>query len=77
MTDHGRRPERSPVPLPGSDKEEPGRQSLRVILPEEPPTLSLAAAAVLLRILRAAERHRIAGRTSEHEREDNQKRRAA
>ncbi len=54
MADQRNRPSRSAVPRPGSGQAEPGQQPLRMILPEHPPHLSPAAAAVLLRILRAA-----------------------
>jgi hypothetical protein len=87
MADHHDRPNPFLVPQPrtapdvqavgdGESREHP----LRVIVPQDAPTLTPAAAAVLLRILRAAQRPRIPGQwTSEQDQTDRTdgKRRAA
>lgn len=70
MADHHDRPIPFPVPHPSSapdtshtaaagEEAKPAQQPLRVILPDDPPALTPAAAAVLLRILRSAERRQV------------------
>jgi len=78
MTDHHDRPNVFLVPQPRTAPDAPAvregespEQPLRVIVPEDPPALTPAAAAVLLRILRAAERPQIQRpRTSEQDHTD-------